>query len=267
MTIKRLGFAASSVPNRVLRPHFLTSSFWTIMTLILSLRKTIALHSKKVQTYVVRVVVWASLKHLRRNRVSRRPQVFQELIRSAAETAGTLHIWGFKTSLPLYFNKPLWLSVFSHTCGQLDAIVQSVGFVTPGYHRWKRDFHSDTTTRCCYSHFGDRKTTADEAVNSGMCSAVRAVIDSALENATCNGLHSYAKWAQSLPSSFSPRQLSKVKSLLFPKISKQNIYLMTCMNEWLSCMEKPDPQFCHQHHKCANCVHPAGQRCIRDGLF
>lgn len=65
------------------------------------------------------------------NRGSRRPQVFQELIRSAAETAGTLHIWGFKTSLPLYFNKPLWLSVFSHTCGQLVAIVQSAGFGTP----------------------------------------------------------------------------------------------------------------------------------------
>lgn len=83
----------------------------------------------------------------------------------------------------------------------------------------------------------------DGAVKQGMCSAVRAVVESALANATCDGLHSYAQRAQSLPSSFSLRQLSKVKSLLFPKISKQNIYLMTCMNEWLSCMENLIPSF------------------------
>lgn len=110
-----------------------------------------------------------------------------------------------------------------------------------GYHRWRRDFHSHTTACCRYSHPGDGKTTA--AVKQGMCSAVRAVVESALENATCDSLHSYAQRAQSLPSSFSLRQLSKVKSLLFPKISKQNIYLMTCMNEWLSCMENLIPSF------------------------
>lgn len=46
--------------------------------------------------------------------------------------------------------------------------------------------------------------------------------------------------AQFLPSSFSLRQSSKVKCLFFPKISSRNlfnIYLMTCMNERVSCME------------------------------
>lgn len=79
--------------------------------------------------------------------------------------------------------------------------------------------------------------------NRSMCSALQAVIEAVLEDATCDGLHSYGKRAQSLPSSFSLRQLSEVKSLLFPKISQQNIYLITRMNEWLSCMENLIPSF------------------------
>lgn len=76
-----------------------------------------------------------------------------------------------------------------------------------------------------------------------MWSAVQAVIESVLENATCDGLHSYRKKALLLPSSFFLRPLSKVKNLLFPKISSQNICLMTRMNEWLSCVENLIPSF------------------------
>lgn len=185
-----------------------------------------------------------------------------------AEPAGTLHFRGSKS---FEFNKLLRAqrvrsSVRTSGCDCVKCLARD-----PGYHRWRRDFNSDTTARCSYSPTpGDRKTTAagDEAVKQGhvlggpSCHQVGERQHAMVCTVTVKA-HSRCPHRSPCVS------CQRLKACYFQKYpSRTFTSWRACMNEWVAFLDgKPELQFCHQHHKCANCVRPAGPRCTRNGLI